>query len=201
MMNYGDVATGVTVRFTFTTQAATGASVAPSSAFEAADLKLYKNDTATPRSSANGITMTSPFNSITGLHHVAIDLSDNTDAGFYAAGSDYTAVLSPDETVDGLTVVAVVGMFSIENRPVALTSAERNSVADALLNRNLATGTDSGSATVRTVRQALRFLRNKWSITGGTMTVTTENDATASWTAAVTTTSGDPVTAIDPAGP
>jgi hypothetical protein len=41
-------------------------------------------------------------------------------------------------------------------------------VADAILNRDMSTGTDSGSTTVRTVRQALRFLRNKWSISGTT---------------------------------
>lgn len=84
---------------------------------------------------------------------------------------------------------------------MALTSGERNSTADAFLNRDMSTGTDSGSTTVRTVRQALRFLRNKWSIAGGTLTVTKEDDATSSWTAAITTTAGDPVSASDPAGP
>lgn len=81
----------------------------------------------------------------------------------------------------------------------ALTAGERTSVADALLDRDMATGADSGSTTVRTVRQALRFLRNKWSIAAGTLTVTKENDSTASWTAAVTTTAGDPVSTVDPA--
>ena len=72
--------------------------------------------------------------------------------------------------------------------------------ADALLNRDMSIGTDSGSPTVRTVRQALRFLRNKWSISGITLTVTKEDDATASWTSTVSTTAGaDPVTGNDPA--
>jgi hypothetical protein len=72
--------------------------------------------------------------------------------------------------------------------------------ADALLNRDMSTGTDSGSPTVRTVRQALRFLRNKWSISGTTLTVTKEDDTTASWTSTVSTTAGaDPVTGNDPA--
>jgi pimeloyl-ACP methyl ester carboxylesterase len=84
---------------------------------------------------------------------------------------------------------------------MALTAGERNSTADAFLNRDMSTGTDSGSTTVRTVRQALRFLRNKWSIAAGTLTVTKEDDVTASWTAAITTTAGDPVSASDPAGP
>ena len=73
--------------------------------------------------------------------------------------------------------------------------------ADALLDRNMATGTDSGSATVRTVRQALRFLRNKWDVSGTTLSVYKETDATVSWQSTLTGTSGaSPVTESDPAG-
>lgn len=82
---------------------------------------------------------------------------------------------------------------------VVLTATERNAIADAILNRDMSTGTDSGSDVVRTVRQALRMNRNKVSISGGTLTVTKEDDTTASWTASVTTTAGDPITTIDPA--
>lgn len=75
-------------------------------------------------------------------------------------------------------------------------------IADGILDRDMATGADSGSSTVRTMRQALRFLRNKWSISGTTLTVTKEDDATTSWTATVTTdAAADPITASDPAGP
>lgn len=80
-------------------------------------------------------------------------------------------------------------------------AAELNNIADAILDRNMATGTDSGSSTVRTPRQALRALRNKVSIAAGTATVTKEDDSTSSWTAAVTTTAGNPISEIDPAGP
>jgi len=77
-----------------------------------------------------------------------------------------------------------------------------NANADALLDRDMSIGTDSGSTTVRTVRQALRFLRNKWSISGTTLSVYKEDDTTASWTTQVTGTAGaDPVTSSDPAGP
>jgi len=52
----------------------------------------------------------------------------------------------------------------------------------------------------RTVRSALRYVRNKVSISGSTMTVAQEDDATSAWTAALTTSPGvDPVTTIDPA--
>lgn len=84
---------------------------------------------------------------------------------------------------------------------VALTSNERNSVADAFLNRDMSTGTDSGSTTVRTPRQALRWLRNKWAISGTTLTVYKEDDTTSSWTATITTDSSQKaVSSSDPAG-
>lgn len=77
-----------------------------------------------------------------------------------------------------------------------------NNIADGILDRDMATGSDNGSATVRTVRQALRFLRNKWTVAAGTLTVYKEDDTTASWSSTV---SGDataaPITGSDPAGP
>ena len=117
-MSYiGDFADDATVRFMFTTHAQTGAPVAPNSAFEAADLVIYKDGSATQKTTTNGITMTSPFDSTTGLHLVAIDTSNDTgDSGFWAAGSDYFIVLVPDETVDSLAVTKVVAHFSLENR-------------------------------------------------------------------------------------
>ena len=183
----------------FTTHASTGAPVAPASAFEAADVKIYKNGNAAEKTTSNGVTMTSPFDSITGLHCVTIDTSNDTgDGGFWVAGAVYTLVLSPDETVDSVAVAKVIGQFGIVLSG-AIPSAIQN--ADALLDRDMSTGTDSGSTTVRTPRQALRFLRNKWSISGGTLTVCKENDSTSSWTASLTQTPGaDPITASDPAG-
>lgn len=110
----GQVDASSTINIYFTTHAQTGAAVAPLTAFEAADVKVYKDGSATERSSQSGWTMTSPFDSITGLHLLTIDLSDNTDAGFYAAGHRYVAVLTPDtETVDGLAVVRVLANWSI----------------------------------------------------------------------------------------
>jgi hypothetical protein len=80
---------------------------------------------------------------------------------------------------------------------MTLTRGERTAVADALLDRNMATGTDSGG---RTVRNALRFLRNKWSLSGTTLTVTKEDDSTTAWTATVSTDAAAvPVVGNDPA--
>jgi len=113
----GDFAEDATVYIFFTTHDASGGAVAPSSAFEAADVDIYKNNSATQKTSTNGVTMTSPFDGTTGLHLLAIDTSNDTgDAGFWATGTDYTVVLTPDETVASQTVVSVLAQFSIENR-------------------------------------------------------------------------------------
>lgn len=110
------------VRFQFSTHASAGANVAPNSAFEAADIRIYRAAngaafSATQRASANGVTMTSPFDSLVGYHDVDIDLTDNSDAGFYAAGYLYAVVLAPDETVDGQTLTGVVLAYFEIGRP------------------------------------------------------------------------------------
>lgn len=90
---------------------------------------------------------------------------------------------------------------TIRGGAATVSTADMNSIADAVLNRDMSLGTDSGSPTVRTPRQALRILRNRWAVVGGTQTIYKEDDATASWTQVLTGTSGaDPVTATDPAG-
>jgi hypothetical protein len=72
--------------------------------------------------------------------------------------------------------------------------------ADALLTRNWASVAQPSPETSRCVLNALRFLRNKWSISGTTLTVTRENDTTAAWTSQLTTNAAaEAVTASDPA--
>jgi len=65
----------------------------------------------------------------------------------------------------------------------------RESIADGILARDLGSGTNAGTLNERTVRSALRAIRNRTSITASTLTVTKENDdltpANAAWTAAV----------------
>lgn len=77
---------------------------------------------------------------------------------------------------------------------MTLTAGERNSTADALLNRNVAGGSSAG----RLVKHAFAAQRNKVEIVAGTMTVYDTDDTTPLWDAAITTTAGNPVTAIDP---
>ena len=111
-----DRALGATIRIYFTTHQLTGVVVAPSSAFVAADFKIYKDGSATEKVTTNGITVTSPFDSQTGAHLVEIDTGNATgDSGFWASGSAYRVVLSTAKTVDSKDPSGVcVGEFSIE---------------------------------------------------------------------------------------
>lgn len=80
----------------------------------------------------------------------------------------------------------------------ALTSTEHNNIADALLKRDWSSVTGEAG---RSVLNALRFLRNKWSVSGTTLTVTKEDDSTSAWTATLTTTAAsgaDVITSSDP---
>ena len=78
----------------------------------------------------------------------------------------------------------------------ALATSAATEIADSVLGRNIAGGSDGG----RTVKDALRFLRNKFTVAGTTLTVYQEDDTTVAWTSTVTSTpSADPVTGSDPA--
>lgn len=129
---------GSTVCVYVTTHAQTGAAAAPLSAFEVGDFILYKNGSATQRSSTSGWAITSPFDSIVGLHLLTIDLSDNTDAGFYSSNASYTVVLSPDETVDGLAVVKAVAAFDIGAVQTGDTFARLGAPAGASVSADIA---------------------------------------------------------------
>ena len=72
-----------------------------------------------------------------------------------------------------------------------------NEIADAVLNRDMAAVPDTNA---RTPLNALRFLRNKWSISGTTLAVKKEDDTTTAWEAQVTGAPGaDPISGTDPA--
>jgi hypothetical protein len=80
---------------------------------------------------------------------------------------------------------------------VQVYPVEYNDIADAFLKRDWTQVTGEAA---RSALNALRFLRNKWSIGGSTLTVTKEDDATSAWTSALTTSaSAEAVTSSDPA--
>jgi len=119
----GDYLEDATIYHEFTTNDGSGGRVEPSTAFEAADLVIYKNGSATEKATTNGITMTSPFDAKVGVQAIQIDTSNDTgDAGFWVAGADYTVLLYPDETVDSQNISKVLFKFSIENRSGSINS-------------------------------------------------------------------------------
>lgn len=109
--------TGI-VRAWFSTADAAGAAVDPSGPFDLADFDVYKDGSDVQRTSTAGFTYTEAVDSNTGVHRISIDLSDDSDAGFYSARSDFALILTPDtETVDGQVIGAIIAQWSIDNRP------------------------------------------------------------------------------------
>lgn len=78
----------------------------------AGDIEIHKDGSTTKRSSDSGVTVSINFGSITGNHMVHIDLSDNTDAGYYSVGSRYQVRLE-GITVDAGALNVWIGSFSI----------------------------------------------------------------------------------------
>ncbi len=127
-MYLGDFRVNSTVRVPWSSNGSSGQSITRATN---GSIRIYKNNSTTERSSSAGITDTEDFDSLTGVHHVNIDTSDNTDSGFYAAGNDYYVVLAA-ATIDGQTVNHVLGFWSIENRSALMpATADRRLVVDA----------------------------------------------------------------------
>lgn len=80
------------------------------------DIEVYKDASMTQRASDSGYALVDTdgidLDSTTGIHGVTIDLSDNTTAGFWAAGSDYVVVVA-SITVDAATINFIPVRFSI----------------------------------------------------------------------------------------
>lgn len=83
------------------------------------DVHIHKDGGTTQRNNAAGITMSIDYDSITGNHLLTIDTSDTTVADFWQAGHEYQ-VRVEGITVDGGTINAWVGAFSIERSGGAL---------------------------------------------------------------------------------
>lgn len=126
---------GSTVRIDLTTHDATGALVAPSSAFasDGSDFRIYKDGSASEKTTVNGITVTSPFDSITGKHLIEIDTNNATgDSGFWAAGSEYRVEINSAKTVASIVQSGVtVGRFRLVSADV-LRTLGTNAPADWL---------------------------------------------------------------------
>lgn len=105
---------------------------------------------------------------------------DNLDATISSRGTG--------AALDAAGIRAAVGMASanLDAQLAAifaglgvLTAGERNAIADAILARSMGNG--------RTIKEALAFLRNKWVVAAGVLTVYDTDDTTVLWTAAIST--------------
>ncbi len=123
-------------------------------------------------------------------------IGDNINATISSRASQ-TSLDTLDDFVDTEVAAIKAKTDLIPAAPAAvgdIPTAVQN--ADALLGRNVSGGSSSG----RTVKQAFHFIRNRWVVAAGTLSVYDTDDTTSSWTAAVTGTAGaDPVTGSDPA--
>lgn len=108
-------------------------------------LACYENGSATQFTS--GLTLDNDFDSVTGLHQIAVDLNDAN----FETGKTYTVVLTAG-TVDGVSVVgAPLVTFSVGRY------ASSTDINDDLLNKTLSAPTGPSGATP-TVGDALSFM-------------------------------------------
>ena len=101
-----------------------------------------------------------------------------------------------DEVLSGHLTAGTTG--EALNSSATGTSPTAIQIADAILNRKLdSTGNGTDTLDERTVRSAMRAMRNKVSVATGTMTVYKEDDSTIAWSGTVSNTSD---VTVDPTG-
>lgn len=116
MINLGTVRPGSTIYIPFESFATSTGAPITITGLATSDILVYKDGGTTQRASASGFTLLDTdgidFDAITGIHGFSIDLSDNTTADFWAAGSKYWIVVSA-VTVDSQTMSFIAGVFQI----------------------------------------------------------------------------------------
>ena len=133
-INLGTVKPGSTIVIPFNTFDSNDPSASVAiAAFIAGDIEVYKDGVATTRASDNGYTLLDTdgidFDSHVGIGGFSIDLADNSDAGFWAAGSRYFVVVGPT-TVDAGVINFIAATFEV-------------GYSDAILNTTIASLTSA----------------------------------------------------------
>jgi len=126
-------------------------------------------------------------------------LLDTGTTGVVLADDAITSAKYDEATAYPLAEVARTGadgdtLETLSDQIDAVPTDTEN--ADALLRRDW---TAVAAPAARSVLNALRFLRNRWRILAGVLSVYEEDDASVAWTGAVNTAASDPVDEIDPA--
>jgi hypothetical protein len=114
-MHLGHVPAGSTLYIPFASYDSNGASVTLTG-LATTDIEIYKDGSVTQRIYTTGYTLLDTdgidLDGITGIHGFSIDLSDDTDTGFYAVGSQYWVIVSA-VTIDAQTVNFIAATFRI----------------------------------------------------------------------------------------
>ena len=138
MICFGNVPANAVLPIMFTTYGKTNGESITLTGLAVTDIEIYKGTSMTQRASDNGYTLLDTdgidIDSVTGLHGFSIDLADNSDSGFFAAGSFYTVVVSA-VTIDSQTVTFIAATFRI----VVAEGTAGTPGADAVRWNNLAT--------------------------------------------------------------
>lgn len=145
MINWGSVPAGSVLPFPFTTYGKTNGESITLTGLATTDIEVYKGTSMTQRSSDAGYALMDTdgidIDGVTGFHGFSIDTGDNTDSGFYAAGSYYTVLVSAI-TVDSQTVSFIAGTF----RLVAAENTAGTPAVDAVRLSGDATAADNAEA-------------------------------------------------------
>jgi len=195
-MSYiGDFALGSTLDTKFTTVSTSGV---PTTLAGSPVISAYPDNSLTELTA--GITLTVDFDSRTGLHNVRVVA---TSGNGYASGTNYQLVITAG-TVGGSSVVGyVVAEFSLEAR-LDWTAAFANKIADHVLRRtyaNARVSSNGDAVNFRSLLGAVGKLVNRWAISGSTLTVYQEDDATSTAPGGTQAITGDaaanPITELD----
>ena len=159
-------------------------------------------------SGTNGAVMTVKLSSggLTSAQTAAA-VWDESPAG-YATATTFGGVLNETNQLAN-SIDSEVGDIPIQvwdeplsSHTTAGTTGQRlnaNVLADELLARDIGSGSSAGAINERTVRSALRGLRNKTTVINSEMTVYKEDDASTAWSATVSSSdSSKTITGVDP---
>lgn len=146
MLNIGLVDSGSTITIPVSHSIGTGAAGSFSTPLVVGDLDIYDASAGinlTQRSSSAGFAVDDSFDGVTGLSVYTIDLSDDTDAGFYSHGKTYIVSLTPGGTIDSVSVASWVATFTIESasQKASRTYQEAVFITDTVANDSGNNGT------------------------------------------------------------
>ena len=116
MIAFGNIPLGAVLPIPFATYGKTNGESITLTGLATTDIEVYKGTSITQRASDAGYALIDTdgidIDGTTGIHGFSIDTGDNTDAGFFVAGSFYYVVVSA-VTVDSQTVNFIAATFRI----------------------------------------------------------------------------------------